>query len=107
MSDVIYLALPYSHPDPKVRQFRYEQACITAYELMQQGRKVVCPVIHNHPLVLLGLKFGWYTWEGYDRLFMDICGEMIVLRLEGWKESEGVDGEIEYMKMSEKPVAYL
>ena len=42
----IYLATPYSHKDPQVRQNRYEHACKVAGKLMEEGNLVFCPIAH-------------------------------------------------------------
>ena len=45
---MIYLASPYSHPDPSVREQRFQNACRIAAELMRSGRIVYSPVAHSH-----------------------------------------------------------
>lgn len=47
---MIYLASPYSHPDPAVEELRFEAACEAACKLMQQGHHVFSPIAHTHPV---------------------------------------------------------
>jgi nucleoside 2-deoxyribosyltransferase len=47
---VIYLASPYSHPDPAVRQCRFELACMAAARRMERGLIVYSPIAHSHPI---------------------------------------------------------
>jgi len=37
VAELIYLASPYSHPDPAMRELRYKQACEVAALLMRDG----------------------------------------------------------------------
>ena len=103
----IYLAIPYSHKDDEVKELRYEIAnCISAY-LMRMGAIVFSPITHSHPLVKYGLPTDYKYWKTQDESFMDICTSIIVITLDGYEESNGVNSEIMYMTNSGKPVHYL
>jgi hypothetical protein len=52
---VIYLASPYSHPNPAVREQRFQAACQAAAALLRSGQAVFAPIVHSHPLVAYGL----------------------------------------------------
>lgn len=92
---MIYLAVPYSHPDPDVRQQRFEAVNRYAARLMGNGVHVFSPISHTHPIALAGdLPKGWDFWEQYDRVMLAACHEMYVLMLPGWRESAGVQAEI-------------
>lgn len=103
----IYLAIPYSHKDEEVKELRYEIAnCISAY-LMRMGAIVFSPITHSHPLVKYGLPTDYEYWKTQDESFMDTCASIIVITLDGYEESNGVNSEIMYMTNSDKPVHYL
>lgn len=90
-----YLAAPFSHPDAEVREYRYRCVTRAAFEFHKQGRFVYSPLTHNTPLIKLDDKVtGWETWCRFDELMLRKCDELIVLQLEGWKESRGVAAEI-------------
>ena len=91
---MIYLASPYSHPDPKVREARWREACRTAAFLMKGGQFVFSPIAHTHPIAEFGLPGGWEFWERFDREMLSACDELQVLMLDGWRESKGVSAEI-------------
>ena len=92
---LIYLATPYSHPNAAVRQARFEAVNVAAAELMGQGLHIYSPISHTHHIALAGqLPLGWEYWEKYDRAILAACKEVIVLMLDGWKESKGVTAEI-------------
>jgi len=62
---------------------------------MGQGLLIFSPISHSHPIALAGdLPLGFDYWEKYDRAMLERCSGLIVLMLDGWKESVGVQAEI-------------
>jgi nucleoside 2-deoxyribosyltransferase len=104
---MIYLASPYSHPDPAVREQRFHAACRAAVAMLHTGRVVFSPIAHSHPLAQHGLPGNWHFWEQYDRAFLERCDEVVVLMLDGWQESVGVQAEIRIARELGMPVRYL
>lgn len=104
---LVYLAVPYSHDDPDVRDMRFEAANRAASELMREGIYVFSPISHSHPIAMAGgLPLGWDFWEGYDRAILANCSAVIVLTLDGWQESKGVQAEIGIAHDLGIPVSY-
>lgn len=96
MTHLIYLACPYSDPDPAVRAQRFEAVNRAAAALMADGRYVYSPISHTHPIAVAGdLPTGFDYWEGYDRVMLGACTEVVVLALDGWQESRGVQAEMQ------------
>lgn len=92
---LVYLACPYSHPDETVRLARFEAVNKVAARLMSDGVMVFSPLSGSHPIALAGqLPLGFDFWESYDRAFLSCCHKLIVLKLDGWQESQGVQAEI-------------
>lgn len=104
---MIYLARPYSHPDPAVRQERFAAACRAAAELIRRGHVVFSPVAHSHAIAQHGLPLDWRFWSRHDRRYLEACDEVAVLMLDGWRESVGVRAEIAIARELDKPVRYL
>jgi hypothetical protein len=108
---IIYLACPYTHPDPSVRLARFEAATSTAAELIKRGHIVFSPITMTHPIdvVLAGAAqtLGSDYWVSFDEAFMDFCSEIIILKLDGWEGSKGIAREIEYFRKQGKPISYL
>ena len=48
----IYLAIPYSDPDPEVRKGRFELVNRMAVELLEEGFNIWSPISHSHPISL-------------------------------------------------------
>lgn len=65
------------------------------------------PIVHGHALVDHGLPTNWPFWERFDREHLAQCDEVVVLMLEGWRESVGVAAEIRIAGELGKPVRYL
>jgi len=104
---VIYLASPYSHPDPAVREQRFREACVAAAALLRAGHAVFSPIAHSHPLVAHGLPTDWSFWERQDREHLQRCDEVVVLMLDGWEASVGVREEIRIAREIGKPVRFV
>ena len=102
-----YLASPYSHPDPAVRELRFQAACAATAKLLRDGHLVYSPVVHGHPLVRYGLPTDWSFWERHDRQHLERCDEVVVLKLDGWRESVGVQAELRHAEALGKSVRYL
>lgn len=109
MSDYSYLASPYSHPDPKVKEERFIAACKVSAELMLRGKRVFSPIAHSHSIEVHGMeevKDGTF-WMQQDGPLLYHAAEMIVLMLNGWKESKGVQEEIRICTLINKPIIYM
>lgn len=105
---LVYLATPYNHPDPFVREERFTLACFAAATLMRNGVHLFCPIAHTHPIALQGnLPCGWDYWREYDRLMLDACAELWVVQMSGWRESQGISGEIAIATIQNKPIYFL
>lgn len=104
---MIYLASPYSHPDPLVRQARFDTACAATARLLRAGQAVFAPVIQGHALIRYGVPSDWAFWHPFARRYLACCDGMVVLQLEGWRESEGVQAEMVLAAELGKRVDYL
>jgi hypothetical protein len=104
---MIYLAGPYSHPDPAVRERRYREACRVTAALLRAGRHVFSPIVHGHPLVEFGMPTDWESWQRIDREHLRRCDEVLVLTLDGWQDSAGVLAEVRQAAQLGLPVRHL
>ena len=108
---VVYLACPYTDPDPVVRKRRFDVATAVAAELIRAGHIVYSPITMTHPIdiVLAGASntLGSDYWVAFDEAFMEMCSEMVVIRLKGWESSNGIRREIAYFTDHKKPIRYM
>ena len=108
MTEIVYLATPYSDPDPVVMDARFKVVNHVAAILMAQGVFVFSPISHTHPIALAGdLPRGWEFWEGYDRAMIGACQRLVVLKQDGWTQSTGVRSEIKIATELRLPVEYI
>jgi hypothetical protein len=102
---MIYLASPYSHPDPAVTQTRYVAVCKAAAKLMEKGHHVFSPIAHSFAIATAGgLHKGWEFWKKIDFEWIRMCGTVWVLCLPGWEESVGIEAELQYAKTMMLPI---
>lgn len=108
MLPLAYLAVPYSDPNPAVREERFQAANSAAARLFQQGRQVYSPISHSHPITLAGkLPEQFSFWAKFDLDMLARCEELLVLRLPGWRDSVGVTAEIAAAREYGIPVKFL
>jgi len=89
-----YLATPYSHTNKDVMRSRYLKSLRAQKKLMDAGIAVINPLANSVPLEDIGHKFGDEIYD-MDLAILRKCDTVIVLTLDGWKESKGVLLEIE------------
>lgn len=103
-----YFASPYSHANPLVKIVRYEMTVYLSSSLTKKGFRLLEPIAMCHDQAgKYGLPTGYSFWQTRDRGFIDVCDAVIVAKLQGWRESEGVQDEIEHALSTGKPVHYL
>jgi hypothetical protein len=95
MSQLLYLAAPYSHRQLTVRERRFQRINACAAEFMRAGVHVFSPISHTHPIAMAGeLPTGWEFWKDYDRMMIKACSALCVLELPGYETSSGVAAEV-------------
>jgi hypothetical protein len=106
---MIYLASPYSHQDKSIEAFRYDAACRAVATYMKMGYTIFSPIAGSHPVFMVDPEIGgnWEAWQKLDKDLIDASEELWVLMLEGWRESKGVNAEMEYAKSKSKPIKYV
>lgn len=94
---LVYLASPYTHPDPKVVHRRYQIACAAAAILMENGYTVFSPIAHSHAIADFlpdELRFNHDLWMLQDLAILSKSDELHVLPLPEWGHSRGVPAEM-------------
>lgn len=107
MSEIIYLAGPYSHPNDHERYARVQHLDWFAGMLMARGMIVFSPISHTHPIAEAHLlPTDWAYWKRYAETMLSVCGKLVVCTLDGRQQSVGVQGEIEFAKIHDIPIVY-
>jgi len=91
---MIYLASPYSHKDADIREARFIAVSKAAAYYLKRGRLVFCPIAMSHPIAVHGdMEGDWQTWQRLDMHMLNLCCKFIILGLDGWMTSKGVNAE--------------
>ena len=96
---LLYLAAPYSHPCPALREMRFHAINRAAGDLMRRGCLVFSPISHSHPIARdcrLDGDFGF--WRDWCLTMLAQCDRVIILPLWGWRDSRGVRAEVEFAR---------
>lgn len=107
MSSLVFIAIPYSHPDPAVKHERIKGVAQMIVKMLQQGIFAFSPITYGIALIQnsgSNLLDDWKTWEKACKEYMKGCSKMYVINLPGWELSSGVKGEIEEAKNQGKQV---
>jgi hypothetical protein len=104
----IYLACPYTHKHFAIRQCRFKKVSKFAATLMGEGHLVFSPISHSHQIcVEADLPIEYDYWQELDQSFLEWCTVMVVLKLDGWEDSEGIQEEIKIAQFMGKEVIYM
>jgi len=106
-SEIEYLAIPYSHEDVLISKYRFEVVNKITAALIREGRIIFSPISHCHPLTDYGLPGSWEYWQKYAYEFLSVVKKLIVIKLDGWEKSLGVQGEIKIAKKLGLTIEYI
>lgn len=99
MTDIIYLACPYTSPDEAVRNERQALATKMAAYLMQQGNVVFSPITHGHAVAAhlpAELTNDGEFWMAQCLPVLERCSVLVILPLPGWEKSIGIAKEVRF-----------
>ncbi|MGE0725078.1 MAG: DUF1937 family protein [Alphaproteobacteria bacterium] len=103
-----YLGTPYSrYPEGLAAAFR--SAAKVAALIARVGATVYSPIVHGHSLALYGAldPLDHELWMRIDRPMMDGAHGLVVACMPSWRESRGLEHEIERFRARGAPVVYL
>jgi hypothetical protein len=104
---IAYLAAPYSHHDKSVVEQRMSVLCNVDAMLMERGIHTVTPLSKHFILNYRDLPGDWAYWGEYSKKLLARCDSMYVLMLKGWRESTGVQAEINIAKELNIPIVFI
>jgi len=107
-NELVYLACPYTNPNPRVCEDRFHAANQAAAAIMARGDIVFSPISHSHPIsVDASVRTDWAFWQRFDRAILVHCRKIVVLKIEGWEDSVGVQEEIAFAREIGLCVEYI
>lgn len=102
-----YLASPYSSPDPEVMNKRYLQVMRHLSWRLSKRLWTYSPIVHCHEMSkAFGLPKDAIFWQDYNEIMIIASRGIVVLELEGWRESKGISMEIAFAHRKGVPVDY-
>jgi hypothetical protein len=109
---LIYLASPYNHKNPAIREQRYKEVLKATAKLIKAGCIIYSPIVHNHFVALqieesCGSHAGFDKWERFDCKMISRCDELWVLKIDGWEKSVGIAGEIKFAQSMSMKIKYV
>ena len=94
---LIYLACPFSHPKSEVQEIRVEAANRIAASLFRLGYDFFSPLSHGAAFMDLlpdSSKHDHAAWMRLDLAVLRRCETLLIIPLDGWQSSVGVNQEI-------------
>src|ERR1035437_6004172 len=102
---MIYLASPYSDPDPAVMASRHKQMLSITAAYMRSFLPVFSPIVHCHELALThSLPTDFEFWKNYCLDMLHASAVLYVIKLPGWEDSKGIKAEVAYAHTNLIPV---
>lgn len=96
----IFLACPYSHVDENVVHQRFVACNRVAAKIAESGNVIFSQVTMSHPINLALEKTEKANigkmWAPIDAVFLEAMEELVILDLDGWDKSAGIQREIDF-----------
>lgn len=91
---MIYVASPYSHPNPAVRRARYMAVAKHTAWWLRQGYPVFSPVVYGHHIAQeFSIPYIFDAWAPLLKSALSSARVLAVLQIDGWDQSVGVRNE--------------
>lgn len=105
----IYIASPYSHSDSSIMAKRFREITKIAAKLFIRYDCVfLLPITQGHLLSKIGnIESDFKRWKAQSLGMLAACQEIWVIKMDGWKQSKGVNAEIRFARKFGIPIKYL
>ncbi len=102
-----YLATPYTNYEGGI-EIAFRDAARICASLLQSGVEAYSPIAHCHPMAIHGDldALDRDFWLRYQETMMARCDVLIVAQMRGWKESLGIQHEINFF-LTRKRVIFM
>lgn len=80
-----------------------------AAKIMASGYNVFSPITHSHHIAVIGKlpALDHEFWLKMDKWYVERCDEVWVYIQDGWVNSAGVNRELSWARMWNKPIRYV
>lgn len=104
----IYLASPYTHKSKFIQELRYRATRENVARLMNLGEVVFSPIVHCHWISEIHNMPGDFNfWKNYDECLITNFPRFGILKLPGFRESEGIHNELHFAKGLGRNTEYI
>ncbi len=113
---LIYLASPYSYTtgatvaaNQLMMEWNFQKVSEIAFEFMQKGYVVFCPIAHSHPVAMYGdpdVQEDWRFWSKQDLEMLSRCDALVQACMPLWSKSQGAKAERTYADYLGMHVSY-
>ena len=105
-----YLATPYRGHTKGIK-VAYKETLLVLGMLLELNIRVYSPIVHCHDVQVSIIKLEKGTehnfWLPHDAPFMHASVGLMIVRMAGWKDSEGIAEEVNLFKILKKPIVEL
>ena len=106
MTRLAYIAAPYSAKSPEMMQRRANE--VMAFSAWLWARGICYPLspvaMWHEAATRCDLPTDAASWTACNRAYFDACTVMYLLKLDGWRESVGVEMEMHWARDRRLPV---
>ncbi|EYR81914.1 DUF1937 family protein [Shinella sp. DD12] len=102
----LYLGSPYSKYEAG-HDAAARVVADAAATLMRRGLVIYSPIAHGHAIAAHGLPLDWAFWKAQCQPLIDGAVGLIVLTMDGWQESVGLQYEIEEFVRTGRPILHV
>jgi len=109
MTPLLYVAVPFTHSEASVREQRFQAACRVSALLMKHSIVVFSPLSHSVPIVRHGDldEMDSEYWLTMDLPLLERADELLIVGLDGWEESRGVQEELHFALEHNTPITLI
>ena len=105
---MIYLASPYSDPDPKIMESRALAAMRATVWLLAHELWAFSPIAHCHEMAKkFDLPKDYSFWQHYNKAMLRRSTSLYLLNISGLEASTGVQQELNFSQVLHLPVYKL
>lgn len=103
---MIYVASPYSSPQPEVREHRYRMVMNYIYHNTMSGLpRLFSPIQYTHEMAKhYNMPDDFAFWQTFCLSWLERADELHILKMEGWQESRGLQAEWSFAKQLGLPI---
>lgn len=102
---LVYVGSPYTSQFQETMQTRFEAASEYTAFLLNNNIHAWSPIAHCHPIAVeYELPRSFDFWGDYNKNQIKRCDLVLIMTIQGWKISAGVQQEIEFAQNINMPI---